>query len=167
VGNWYRVVKTIKGHRYLYEQRTWREGKHVRTQSRFIGKAGDTGSDSSSGQTAQAGDVVNAAEFITKTLGLEIERLADTRRKGAKLIKYRSGRVTIGLSRDMRLDDPDTQSSLWHEVGHYIDDPRTMGGRSQMNAKFTFGKVSTPNRNIIRQHKEYILKERKPIRFNY
>ena len=28
---WYRVVKTIKGHRYryIYEQRTWREGKHV------------------------------------------------------------------------------------------------------------------------------------------
>ena len=36
---WYRVVKTIKGHRYLYEQRTWREGKHVRTESRYIGPA--------------------------------------------------------------------------------------------------------------------------------
>ena len=37
---WYRVVKTIKGHRYVYEQRTWREGKRVRTQSRYIGLAG-------------------------------------------------------------------------------------------------------------------------------
>jgi hypothetical protein len=36
---WYRVVKTIKGHRYIYEQRTWREGKHVRTESRYIGPA--------------------------------------------------------------------------------------------------------------------------------
>src|SRR4051812_33731461 len=36
---WYRVVKTIKGHRYLYLQRTWREGKHVRTESRYIGPA--------------------------------------------------------------------------------------------------------------------------------
>ena len=30
---WYKVVKTIKGHRYVYEQRTWREGRHVRTES--------------------------------------------------------------------------------------------------------------------------------------
>ena len=36
---WYRVIKTIKGHRYLYEQRTWREGKHVRTERRYIGPA--------------------------------------------------------------------------------------------------------------------------------
>ena len=33
---WYKVVKTIKGHRYVYEQRTWREGKHVRTESRYV-----------------------------------------------------------------------------------------------------------------------------------
>src|SRR5690348_10372718 len=33
----YRVTKTIKGRRYIYEQRTWREGKRVRTQSRYIG----------------------------------------------------------------------------------------------------------------------------------
>ena len=36
---WYKVVKTIKGHRYVYEQRTWREGKHVRTESRYVGPA--------------------------------------------------------------------------------------------------------------------------------
>jgi hypothetical protein len=32
---WYTVVKTIKGHRYEYLQRTWREGKKVRTESRY------------------------------------------------------------------------------------------------------------------------------------
>jgi hypothetical protein len=36
---WYKVVKTIKGHRYVYEQRTWREGRHVRTESRYVGPA--------------------------------------------------------------------------------------------------------------------------------
>jgi hypothetical protein len=35
---WYQVVKAIKGHRYLYAQRTWREGKKVRTESRYIGR---------------------------------------------------------------------------------------------------------------------------------
>ena len=34
---WYRVVKTIKGHPYVYQQRTWREGKKVRTESRYVG----------------------------------------------------------------------------------------------------------------------------------
>lgn len=33
----YRVIKTIRGRRYLYEQRSWREGKRVRTQSRCLG----------------------------------------------------------------------------------------------------------------------------------
>jgi hypothetical protein len=36
---WYRVIKTIKGHRYEYLQRTWREGKKVRTESHYIGPA--------------------------------------------------------------------------------------------------------------------------------
>jgi hypothetical protein len=36
---WYSVVKTIKGHRYEYLQRTWREGRHVRTESRYVGPA--------------------------------------------------------------------------------------------------------------------------------
>src|SRR5215213_9120866 len=40
---WYRVVKTIKGHRYEYLQRTWREGKKVRTESRYIGPADEVG----------------------------------------------------------------------------------------------------------------------------
>lgn len=35
----YRVTKTIKGRHYIYEQRTWREGKRVRTESRYIGPA--------------------------------------------------------------------------------------------------------------------------------
>lgn len=39
MGAWYRVIKTVKGHRYLYEQRTWRQGGHVRTENRYIGPA--------------------------------------------------------------------------------------------------------------------------------
>ena len=38
---WYRVVKTIKGHPYVYQQRTWREGKRVRTESRYVGPAAE------------------------------------------------------------------------------------------------------------------------------
>jgi len=38
MGNWYRVVKTIKGHRYAYMQQTYREGAHVRTLNRYLGR---------------------------------------------------------------------------------------------------------------------------------
>ncbi len=34
---WYVVVKTINGKRYRYRQKTWREGKRVRTRSEYLG----------------------------------------------------------------------------------------------------------------------------------
>jgi hypothetical protein len=48
MGNWYRVTKTIKGHQYHYEQRTYREGKHVRTLNRYIGSVSAQGSSAGS-----------------------------------------------------------------------------------------------------------------------
>lgn len=35
---WSRVLKTINGHRYVYAQRTWREGPRVRAESRYLGR---------------------------------------------------------------------------------------------------------------------------------
>lgn len=40
---WYRVIKTVKGLRYAYLQRSWREGKRVRTESRYLGPASGEG----------------------------------------------------------------------------------------------------------------------------
>lgn len=39
MGGWYIVTKTIKGRPYLYRQRTWRDGAHVRTESHYLGPA--------------------------------------------------------------------------------------------------------------------------------
>jgi hypothetical protein len=36
---WYRVVKTIRGRRYIYLQRTRREGGKVKTESKYVGPA--------------------------------------------------------------------------------------------------------------------------------
>lgn len=36
--DWYVVVKTINGQRYRYRQKTWREGKRVRTRSEYLGR---------------------------------------------------------------------------------------------------------------------------------
>jgi len=35
----YRVIKTVKGRRYIYEQRTWRVGERVHTECRYVGPA--------------------------------------------------------------------------------------------------------------------------------
>jgi hypothetical protein len=43
MAGWYRVVKTIKGHQYLYEQQTFRENGRVRTRNRYTGPAGGDG----------------------------------------------------------------------------------------------------------------------------
>lgn len=37
MGGWYFVTKTIKGRRYRYQQRSWREGQRVRTQCFSLG----------------------------------------------------------------------------------------------------------------------------------
>lgn len=37
--DWYRVVKTINGRRYLYLQKTYRVGKSVKTLNRYVGPA--------------------------------------------------------------------------------------------------------------------------------
>ena len=46
MGSWYRVVKTIKGNQYIYEQQTYREGGRVRTRNRYLGPAGAVGTGS-------------------------------------------------------------------------------------------------------------------------
>src|SRR3954454_11085146 len=51
MGGWYRVVKTIKGHSYIYEQQTYREGGRVRTRNRYIGPIADSASGSSGAGT--------------------------------------------------------------------------------------------------------------------
>ncbi len=40
MGDFYQVIKTIKGHRYIYRQRTFRMGGQVKTESHYVGPAG-------------------------------------------------------------------------------------------------------------------------------
>jgi hypothetical protein len=61
---WYSVIKTIKGHRYEYLQRTWREGKKVRTESRYIGPAAPEGDG-----TTPPNERVNTTEEIHSGAG--------------------------------------------------------------------------------------------------
>jgi hypothetical protein len=77
---WYSVIKTIKGHRYEYLQRTWREGKKVRTESVYIGPAevaqgsapGRPPRESDFDGTFSRGDVVRATNKITGEVRIRI-----------------------------------------------------------------------------------------------
>jgi hypothetical protein len=49
---------------------------------------------------------------------------------------------------------------MWHEIGHYFDEARYHGGRGQVNALYTTGKYSSPNKEILQKHTDYINKDR-------
>jgi antirestriction protein ArdC len=66
MGDWYRVIKRIKGHRYVYEQQTYREGDHVRTRNRYIGRAGSQ--EGSSGSLGSKGEPSGAAASLASSL---------------------------------------------------------------------------------------------------
>lgn len=69
----YIVIKTVRGRRYLYEQRTWREGKKVRSESRYLGPA-DGGVRSPSQRSRRKGIGTRIAELIAANMLSDEER---------------------------------------------------------------------------------------------
>jgi hypothetical protein len=59
----YIVIKTIKGRRYAYEQRTWREGRKVHSESRYLGPA-DGSVRAASPRSRRRGIAAKFAELI-------------------------------------------------------------------------------------------------------
>src|SRR3954447_16655294 len=69
MGNWYPVVKTKKGHRYIYLQQTYREGGHVRTRNRYIGPAAESASGSSgAGRAGASSPLVSGVQGFGKAM---------------------------------------------------------------------------------------------------
>lgn len=83
----YTVIKTIKGRRYVYEQRTWREGKRVRTESRYLGPA--DGGQRPKGIIRKVADLVAA-----NTLGAKERGALAAERFGREMEAYQ--RATYG-----------------------------------------------------------------------
>lgn len=78
-GPWYSVIKSIKGHRYRYDQRTRRVGKSILTQNIYRGRAdgGSGGRRPAVATTSAVGDggTVSVAEAIDKVLSyIEADR---------------------------------------------------------------------------------------------
>jgi len=104
MGGWYRVVKTIKGHQYLYEQQTFPEGGQVRTRNRCVGKAGS--GDTVSSQTgSQKGTGVTTTPLFTdpadfaRAMATQFDAAQWGRYAGAQLTGQRSKRTRRSKTR--------------------------------------------------------------------
>jgi hypothetical protein len=74
MGDWYHVVKRIKGYPYNYAQRSWREGKRVRTECRCLGRADGGGRSAGGEQRAMPSE--RRAEFKATTQSIIAARVA-------------------------------------------------------------------------------------------
>ena len=164
----YRVIKRIKGRQYIYEQSSYRVGNKVKTKSKYIGPVDPRGAGGSvqtvapkepEQATMEVGKYKNAQEFAAK-LGLEFERPQEYGNVSVALKRYPDGKITIKVPKSFDIDSPKTQKLIWHEIGHYFDEAHYHGGRGQVNALYTTGKYSTPNKEILRKHTDYINKDR-------
>jgi antirestriction protein ArdC len=89
--DWYIVIKTINGRRYYYRQKTWRDGKRVRTLSQYIGpveaeRAPDTKKEAPASVMA-AVDVEGSVELLTGEQSEDWEHHWESDRHGDNLVE--------------------------------------------------------------------------------
>jgi len=102
------------------------------------------------------------AEEFAKKLGIETKRTKS--RTGVDVILSRdpkTGKSILKIPETLDINSPETQFYIWHEIGHYFDQARFHGGRGQMTSQLQWGKYSTPNYEVLKKYKDYILKDRK------
>lgn len=99
----YVVIKTIKGRRYAYEQRSYREGKRVRTESRYLGPVGDPVSHASHSSRRRKGVLTKVAELIAANTLTDEERGALAAERFAERVDAYQ-RATFGETAAERAD---------------------------------------------------------------
>jgi len=102
---WYIVIKTIKGHRYRYRQRTWRAGGRMRTESVYLGR--DDGAGSGAGKKKPANRSKSLPVDTTQPVFVDepafIATLFDPEKKAAAFVKPWSKRYSA-KKRDVVID---------------------------------------------------------------
>ena len=142
MGSWYTVFKRIKGHLYAYSQRSWREGKKVRVESRYIGGSSAAAALSDLAQAARGNKLTLRQDpalklatlpqakaldlfYDNKLVGLQ---LADLPKQAADALYGYTGRDYGPLNLSLRGDTPLTpalkQQILW--IKKALQDPRAV-----------------------------------------
>jgi hypothetical protein len=105
MAGWYRVTKTIKGHQYLYEQQTYREGGRVRTRNRYMGPASG-GRASKSAKAAKPSVTTTSILGVLGSFGKAVLTQFDVGRWGAVVSSQ------LGLTKAKRVTT--TKKHRWH-----------------------------------------------------
>ncbi|MFH8120338.1 MAG: J domain-containing protein, partial [Candidatus Aenigmatarchaeota archaeon] len=102
-------------------------------------------------------------EEIAEKLGIKIIR---TKSRGdtlkIQLTKLPGDKYAIKIPQNLNINSPEVQYSLWHEIGHFIDNAAYVG-KNQLVSIVQRGKYSTPHSELLRKFKDYIIKH-KPIK---
>jgi hypothetical protein len=105
----------------------------------------------------------DAERFIIDVLHEHIERPKQAKSDMSMALKVTPAtgqRVFMIPVWPNRLDDPEFQRSVWHEIGHYFDEARIHGAKSNTHFCLTTGKYSTPRKMTLLKFKEYIQQNR-------
>ena len=142
MGGWYSVFKRIKGHLYAYSQRSWREGKKVCVESRYMGGGSAAAALSALAEAARGNKLTlrndPALKLATlpeaKALGLYLDnklvklRLADMPKQAGDALYEYSGPGHRPLNSALRGEIPLTpalkQQILW--IKKALQDPRAV-----------------------------------------
>ena len=116
----YRVIKTVKGRRYVYEQRTWREGKRVRTESRYIGPV-DEPIESALGVKRRRGV---AAFLAAQQLSPEDRMMASAERRAAEIDQYQREHFGETASERTEREYIEHLAQLYSAYGLTVSDPK-------------------------------------------
>ncbi len=103
MGNWYRVTKKINGRLYDYWQRTYRVGKSVKTENRYIGPSRtpapavtlSTYSSTAPPTPEQAITQLNTYAGLSDFLVHDMRKWADKIRREDELIQYGKRKARI------------------------------------------------------------------------
>jgi ADP-Ribosyltransferase in polyvalent proteins len=122
---WYKVIKTIKGRRYHYLQRTHRQGKHVRTENKYIGPVNDAAR-----PTYYHGTLNDFDEFSTKYAGVN----TGWKNAGFGIFFSDAKRLAMNFAEDTR-PAGDTRSVRVKEVSLDLKNPLDLTIQGIFNKK--------------------------------
>src|SRR5665213_3259761 len=123
----YRVIKTIRGRRYLYEQRSWREGKRVRSQSRCLGPLDPPVHRRRKGVLGKIRDLVNANRATPEARGMRAaERFAAQVEREQRESMRAAEKERAARGRLESLEELDALNGLGR---HQRDEAAQLGGR--------------------------------------
>lgn len=97
-------------------------------------------------------------EYAERVLRLPVVALSRSKMQGdgGKLVRQVDGKCVLKVSKSIDLSSYEGRMVVWHEIGHYFDKAGYFKGRSNIDARATWGCHSTPARELLAKHADFI-----------